>query len=448
MLKNYKGGLVKGLTLVEQAQGDVFSVSPTDRYGNPIDLTLDAFGRLRVSNPTTIFDSKQIDNANPAYLFSDTETNGTITYNILTSCTELLTDLNVINAVAQRQTRRYFNYQPGKSQKIDMTFQVGGSGTLVERIPRNTLIEVGYHDNANGVLFTITNTGSPVPAFHVRNNTSNDAYTQSNWNIDTLDGSGDTDTNPSGFEIDFTKAQIVSFSFEWLGVGGVLFSFVIDNRYIPCHFVPHANVIENVYMRNPNLPMRWRARNLNPPSGQVQLNAICGSVVSEGGVQILGASRADYITSAVTTATGTIRELLSIRLRCNGTADGNRVETHPTIFPEKFSVINTSNDTGNVVLLWNPTFDSAGTWAAPPGEVSGVQVCKSGRLITDVGTVLGSELFDSGFSQTSDLLGRLFALGSDYDTTGDVADIVTLGLVNTSGNNTTTLASLGWKEIL
>ena len=77
---------------------------------------LDAFGRLRVSNPLTIFDSKNIMSKNS--LFDESTANGgTVTY----TANKSTVNLNVTEAANSktiRQSKRVMSYQPGKSLLI------------------------------------------------------------------------------------------------------------------------------------------------------------------------------------------------------------------------------------------------------------------------------------------------------------------------------------------
>jgi hypothetical protein len=76
----------------------------------------DAFGRLRVSNPLTIFDSKSIMSKNN--LFDESTANGgTVTY----TSNKSTVNLNVTEAAGSttiRQSKRVMSYQPGKSLLI------------------------------------------------------------------------------------------------------------------------------------------------------------------------------------------------------------------------------------------------------------------------------------------------------------------------------------------
>lgn len=98
--------------------------------------SVDAFGRWRVSEPQTLFDSKLIfndpdilDTAENHPLFYDNQEisgGGTSTaYNANQASQTLSVSANTAGRRA-RQTKMRFNYQPGKSQLVLMTFNMSG----------------------------------------------------------------------------------------------------------------------------------------------------------------------------------------------------------------------------------------------------------------------------------------------------------------------------------
>jgi len=243
----------------------------------------DAFGRLRVSSPLTIFESKQIFDNQPLIWENSTVSGSltSVTHSANRASTKITSTLNTACRFV-RQTYMRFNYQSGKSQQIMITSVLGetGGGTGVVR-------SAGYYDDDNGVFFKDDEgvltavvrsnvTGSPVDTEIV----------QSSFNLDKLDGTGD-----SGFNIDITKAQIMVFDFEWLGVGIVRVGFVCDDGHIVyAHAFQHANAAGSVYMSTPNLPVRYEMVTQNP-SAVSTLECICSTVISEGGTDALGAIR-------------------------------------------------------------------------------------------------------------------------------------------------------------
>jgi hypothetical protein len=271
----------------------------------PVELPstyLDAFGRQRVSNPQTIFDSQnryQKDNQ----FDESTSTGGTITY----TANESTVNLNVTTtsgSEAVRQTFRVMPYQPGKGLLFLGTFvMAAGASNLRQR--------VGYFNTDNGVFFQKTGT---INSFVLRTNTSgtpSDARTvnQSDWNGDKLDGTG-----ASGITLDTSKAQILWMDFEWLGVGSVRCGFIINGQYIVCHTFNNANSLDKVYMTTAILPVRYEIKATDTLSTAATMKQVCSSVISEGGYQQINANLFARRTTVLTGITTTFVPLVSIRL--------------------------------------------------------------------------------------------------------------------------------------
>ena len=96
------------------------NVEPTVIGGGDGSTAYDAFGRLRVSNPLTIFDSKNVMSKNT--LFDEALTgSGGVTY----TANKSTVNLNVTTVSGDkviRQSKRVMSYQPGKSLLILNTF--------------------------------------------------------------------------------------------------------------------------------------------------------------------------------------------------------------------------------------------------------------------------------------------------------------------------------------
>ena len=178
---------------------------------------VDAFNRLRVSNPLTLFDSSHRYRDNN--LWSTLSAGGgSVAFNL----TQGLMDLNVTNAAgasALRETTKVFAYQPGKSLLVMNTFVMGASATsLVQR--------VGYFGNDNGIYLQMEDDViSFVERSIVTGAIVNTAVPRSSWNGDKLNGTG-----PSGITLDITKAQIMWMDIEWLGVGTIRTGLVISGQ--------------------------------------------------------------------------------------------------------------------------------------------------------------------------------------------------------------------------
>ena len=89
------------------------NVEPTVIGGGDGSNAYDAFGRLRVSNPLTIFDSTNIMSKNDLF-DEDLTGSGTVSYEANNSTVSLNTTTASGDKVI-RQSKRVMTYQPGKS---------------------------------------------------------------------------------------------------------------------------------------------------------------------------------------------------------------------------------------------------------------------------------------------------------------------------------------------
>lgn len=265
----------------------------------------DAFGRLRVSEPYTLFDS--------FHRFSDNglwATNTGVGGAAVFSSDEGLVNLNVTVAsgsFVQRETLKVFAYQPGKSLLVLTTFVMSPAKTGLSQ-------RVGYYGDDNGFYLELAdNTLSFVRRSSVTGSIIETPVDQANWNYDKMDGTG-----PSGITLDITKAQILWMDMEWLGVGSVRMGFVIDDVIYISHVFRHANVEPTTYITTACLPLRYEIENTTGTIGASTLKQICSTVISEGGYELRG--EAYSIGTTITapynmTVAGTYYPLMSIRLK-------------------------------------------------------------------------------------------------------------------------------------
>lgn len=311
----------------------------------------DAFGRFRVSQPYTLFDSQNQEAADPQF---DTAVAGTgnVAYNDNES-TVLLTVQTSGDAVT-RQTFRSMPYQPGKSLLVLATFVLNTAETNLRQ-------RVGYFNTNDGVFFEKSNgvlnfvlrssvTGSPSDARTVP---------QSSWNGDRLDGTGGAN-NPSGITLDPSKAQILWMDFEWLGVGSVRCGFIIDGQYYVCHTFHNANQITSVYMKTATLPVRYEITATGALGTTATMKQICSSVMSEGGYDQVSTDYVARRDTAVTGIVNTFVPLVSIRL-ASAFLDS-------VVLPNRVLVMPTASGFYEVALLKNATLGGTPAWNPVPGD--------------------------------------------------------------------------------
>lgn len=374
----------------------------------------DAFGRLRVSNPLTIFDSKNIMSKNN--LFDESVTgSGTVSY----SANKSTVNLNVTTASGDkviRQSKRVMSYQPGKSLLNLNTF-------VMNTQEENLSQRVGMFDANNGIFFEDTGaiyrfvrrtyvTGSPADTY----------ANQGSWNGDNLDGTG-----PSGYDLNFDKATIMFMDYEWLGMGAVRCGFVVDGKFIVAHTFYNANSLDTVYMQTLNLPIRYEIETTGTITGAAVLQQVCSTVLIEGGYapegirKMIGTSQ---INAGVNlTTANTYYNIATIRIKSG--------RPYAVIVPSGLDVLNISNNDFEFGLFFNATPSSAFSYTSYDDNVeydlTTVDLTSTGTRVA--GGYLGGKT--APFTLPSDFVPFAYQLGQ---TIGGTSDTLTLGVRSGSAN--------------
>ncbi len=406
-----------------------------DKYGNIAGGTggtsVDAFGRLRVSEPMTLFDSSHRYRDNELWSTSNTS-NTTIVF----SENEGLVNLNVdttANSEIIRETTKVFSYQPGKSLLIFTT--------VVFESPKTNLRQrIGYYGANNGMYLEQTNsTINFVERSHVTGSMVETRIAQANWNIDKMDGTG-----PSGRILDLTKAQILWMDVEWLGLGSVRMGFVIDGEFVLCHTFHHANLVTSTYITTASLPLRYEIKNIGVTANNSTLKQICSSVISEGGYELRGLQQA--VGTPITTpkdlpTAGTYYPLVSIRLK----SSPDRLDA--IVILTALSLLGITN---NAYYNWQiraTATTSGGTWVSA-GDNSAVEYNITGTSTS------GGRILASGFAGATNqsaapidiLKEALFKFQLERDGLTGTPYELTL-VAASSANGADIYASMDWEEI-
>jgi hypothetical protein len=379
---------------------------------------LDAFGRLRVSNPFTLFDSQN------RYIDGDQFSNITATGgNVVYVANESSFNLNVSAASGSsviRQSKTVQAYQPGKSLLIMNTFAMA-------TLKANLRQRVGYFTADNGIYFeAVGTTLNLVIRSSVTGSIVEERIPQASWNGNTL---------LSGTVLDPTLTQIFWCDVEWLGVGNVRTGFVINGEFIVCHTFQHANQPGNttVYMTTATLNPRYEITNTGATSGASTMKQICSTVISEGGFS--PSTKLGYVTNNTTatrvSSANTVTALCSIRL--------NPAYPDAVVLPAQLDILSLDVRYGQFQLIENATFTASFSNVA--GSV--VQTAIHSNVITD-GTVVYAGLSSSRDEvEISEDIKRRLQL---WRTAAGNTSTLTLAVAYTSAN-ADLLWKLGWEEL-
>lgn len=413
-------------TFIGATNNDNLRVSVQEYGDTP---AIDAFDRLRTSEPFTLFDSKQLHDKQPLFWDesiggSATSVHSTINAEVKMSVTTSASDFVI------RQTKQRFNYQPGKSQLIFMTFHSPQATGITNRIGIFDGTGTNNLTPNNGIFFECDGSLSWNIA---KNGTTTETVSQSSWNVDPLDGTG-----KSGITLDMTTSQILIIDYEWLGVGRVRVGFVVDGLIYYCHYFNHANTgsFDSVYMSSPNLPLRYSIETDGTEASH--LDHICSTIMSEGGVEKTGILRGVDMGNSFTAGYGTTNDYALIGLRLKS------AYSDVSVIPENISVVIGTNDAYKWELHLNPTVNGTFTYNGLVDSATEYAVGGTANTLSADGTILA---VGGGSTQTrasdSDLQTAL-RIGS---TIAGVQDELVLVLRPFSAN-TSAWAAFNFRELL
>jgi hypothetical protein len=388
--------------------------------------TLDAFGRLRVSNPLTIFDSKNIMSQNT--LFNATTANGgSVTY----TANKSTVNLNVTEASGSktvRQSNRVMSYQPGKSLLIFNTFVMN---TPIANLKQ----KIGLFDANNGIFFTADGATLKIVRRTFTSGAAVDTeVNQSDWNGDKLNGTG-----ASGFTLDPAKSNILFIDIEWLGVGSVRVGFVINGQLITAHTFYNANNLTTVYMQTANLPIRYEIERTGTlTAGTYTLQQICSSCISEGGYapkaveQMIGTAS---LAGVNLTTAGTFYNLATIRIKTS--------RPYAVIVPAGFIASGITNSDFEVQLILNATPSTAFSYSSYSDNVE--------YDLTDTTTITGGTIVAKAYiaGKSSSIASVGDGFNFDYQlgqTIAGVSDTLTL-CAKAAANNDDVLGTIKWYDL-
>jgi len=404
-------------------QGDMSMINSESQ------TNFDSFGRLRISQPLTMFDS--------SHRFADNNlwstlsgTGGAIAFN----SGQGLIDLSVTNAsgsTVMRETSKVFSYQPGKSLLTLNTF-------VMSSAKDNLVQKVGYFGTNNGMYLELNNS---ILSFVERTSVVGASVTetrvnQADWNGDKLDGTG-----ASKLTLDMTKAQILWMDIEWLGVGSVRMGFVINGKFILCHSFHHSNIINSTYITTASLPLRYEIYNTAATTGSSTLKQICSSVISEGGYELRGVQQAVSVPINAPRTLGTIGvkyPVISIRLK-SARLDAIVILTALSMMGDTAGKFNWSVVASGVTT--GGTWQSAGASSAVEYKLDGVSF-SGGRTLAS-----GYFTSTSTVSTNLDILKEaLFKFQLERNNFTGEAFELTLVLASDSSNDRV-FGSMDWEEI-
>lgn len=401
---------------------------PNDsRTGSSVFRT-DMFGRTKISEPYTVFDSSHRYQQNQDFSY---ETSGTASTTHLPNESSMSYTVGTASGdLVSAESKRVFPYQPGKSLQVMQTF--------VMSPPKAGLRQrVGYFTRSNGVF--LEQSGSNIYMVlrsYISGSVVDTKIAKSDWNIDALDGSG-----PTGVVLDLTKAQILITEYEWLGVGSVRTGFMIDGVFVGAHQFNHSNIVSSVYMTTASLPVRYEIENTDSTASSSTFKQICATVMSNGGYTRTTESWSAFRVTAASVSTS-YYPLVAIRL-ASGREDS-------VIIPSAINVTGTSQGDYQWAIIKNPTSITGNSWTLHTPK-NNVEYNVAATAMT------GGTLIDSGFFSSSNQSAGGIQLANGFarfdlqlgrtNSATPVSDVIVLALRSIVGTHTA-VGSISWNDLI
>ncbi len=331
--------------LSTSSQPDTIGNNPST-FDYSSEYSLDAFGKLRVSNPFTLLDIKfpgQLTGSsdflnNNLLVCFDSSGN----YSSDVSGNGYLTIRGQGDGHYISQSRKFNVYQPGKSLLIMM------SGVIMPQDSSGNYSSgftgrIGYYSNYpsynpdntivyNGFFYQYDSSGCSIN--HYNNGNLVNQYFQSQWNLDTMNGLG-----PSRINLNFFKTQLMMMDLEWLGVGRIRFGFFAYGKVHYCHQITNINILSSPYISCINLPIRYEL--IGSGGNSATIKQICSTAISEGGYYPIGKPFGFASTTGIA-VDGTEKPILALR-------GGGINYFHQNIVPTDINIVDSTTNNTN---LW------------------------------------------------------------------------------------------------
>jgi hypothetical protein len=319
-----------------------------------------------------------------------------------------------------RQSKVYLPCEIGWTQLAVISGVIGvGKTNLRQRI--------GVFDENNGAFFELNGTTLNVV---IRSNTSgapvDTVIAQSSWNVDVLDGTGE-----SGVTLDITKIQNFMVSIDW--PGNVRFGFLFQDLNVTVHQYTASNVIALPFARTPVLPVRWEIENTGVTASSSTLRQHGAAIFTAGASEFSGlvTSASNGVTGRTVVNTSQL-PILSVRLK--SAYDKGLLQ------PIGFETLVQANQSIWYQLKIGGTLTGASFVSLTDASEYDVSAtAHSGGTIIKAGYIAGASRGAEPDIKVPFLSG--------IDLSG-VRDIITLLLQTTSGTANATFASITFREII
>ena len=385
---------------------------------------LDAFSRLRVSEPVSLFSVQCQYNSAPLIMESGATGTGVAPAH---SANDRMVKLRATagNGTSFIQSFQYIPYQPSKSHFIAVTglFGAGVAGAVVD---------CGYFDAANGIILRQNGTSGMqiVRRYSTDGTLKEEVVSKASWNV-----------NPS-ISFDETQTFILVIDLQFLGMGRVRCGFDLDGQIFYFHEFDNANHMIYPYMQTATLPIQMLLT-ATGTAGAKDCYFKCASVNSEGGLADDFAFSFSTAKFSATAGNNAQAHVMSLRPKTTFNSIANR----ETFILDSVDLI----VTGNTPVFWELVLGQAITgasWADVNATYSAFET--SGGTISGGPALVIASGFCSSSAQTKGSVSRQTATRYPItlDRAGAVRSLGTLSLLCTGLGATSAVQGVfNFKEI-
>lgn len=309
-------------------------------------------------------------------------------------------------------------YLAGKAQSVEITFNNFAPQTgIVKRAGLFSSSSVPpFTANLDG--FYLESDGTNINIVIQKNGSTIATVPQSAWNVDKLDGTGD-----SGLTLDFNNFTVMAFDYLYLGGTALRVSFNIGGVFYLAHVQQSSNINPSTFVDSPVLPIRWE---ISSTTGVGNMGQICASVSTGGALDIVGFPRAVDTGNNFINANNVSNTYTLVALRLN--------DPKAVGFGFIGEALGTTNDPYIKRFILNPTFGAAVTWNTLPNSGFDYALGNGGNPSSS--TVTGGTILNSSFVSDQARAGEieansLFQLGIDLN---GVSDILVLAVQPVTSN--------------
>lgn len=343
---------------------------------------LDAFGRLRVSQITSLVEVTHVYDKRPEIV--DEVTGGTILSSADTTNARIVMSGTGANSYVIRQTFQSAVYQPGKSQLMEASFSNF-------QLQSNVIKRVGAFTTTTASTYN-----SNIDGYFLESNGITNKISFQVWKTGTLTYSADTsawdssEVNPSS--IDWSKSNLMLVDYQWLGVGRIRFGMVLSGLTYYFYENCGTNNLTNVYMSSPTKPIRYELRT---SGGTGSLDMICSQISMEGSLNQLVNT-----LGIVTPNSGSTFSTANTKYAFLGIKMNTGYENISPLL-RQIDIINTSNDDYFCTVEISPTISGSYSFTASTQPEVLYSVGNGTQTISTSGTIIGTFVGEAGTSAKS-----------------------------------------------